>query len=44
MIIDGHAHACGSYNGIRSIEEALEKQKIDMVILCGGEPNSKKKL
>lgn len=42
MIIDGHAHACGSYQNIKSIEQNLSKQKIDYIILCGGEPNSKK--
>lgn len=42
MIIDGHAHACGSYNGVESIEKYLIQHKIDKVVLCGGEPNSKK--
>lgn len=42
MIIDGHAHSCGVYANSNSIKKYLEKKKIDMVVLCGGEPNSDK--
>ena len=42
MIIDGHAHACGSCNGTESVKRYLKEHKIDKVILCGGEPNSNK--
>lgn len=42
MIIDGHAHACGSCNGVEAVGEYLKKQGIDKVVLCGGESNSAK--
>jgi hypothetical protein len=42
MIVDGHAHACGVYANSNSIKKHLEMKHIDMVVLCGGEPNSDK--
>lgn len=42
MIIDGHAHACGKYLNSQSIVKYLDEHRIDMVVLCGGEPNSVK--
>lgn len=42
MVIDGHAHACGIYLTEESILKYLNSHNIDRVILCGGEPNSKK--
>ena len=42
MIVDGHAHACGSYLTAESIETYLTEHGIDKVVLCGGEPNSNK--
>lgn len=42
MIIDGHAHSCGSYKSVRSIKKHLNKYEIDKVVLCGGEPDSNK--
>ncbi|MGL5616724.1 MAG: hypothetical protein ACRDD2_10935 [Sarcina sp.] len=42
MIIDGHACACGVYANSNSIKKHLQMKGIDMVVLCGGEPNSKK--
>jgi uncharacterized protein len=42
MIIDGHAHACGIYSNAYSIKKYLEMKGIDMVVLCGGEPDSDK--
>ncbi|PKM49095.1 MAG: hypothetical protein CVV02_17660 [Firmicutes bacterium HGW-Firmicutes-7] len=40
MVIDGHAHACGKYLNVDSIEKYLFEHRIDKVVLCGGEPNS----
>jgi predicted TIM-barrel fold metal-dependent hydrolase len=40
VIIDGHAHACGVYLNANSIKKQLELKGIDMVVLCGGEPDS----
>lgn len=40
MVIDGHAHACGKYLNVESIEKYLFEHRIDRVVLCGGEPNS----
>lgn len=42
MIVDGHAHACGSYCGANKISDYMEKYNIDKVVLCGGEPDSTK--
>lgn len=42
MIIDGHAHACGTYLTPENIEKYLVTHGIDKVVLCGGEPNSSK--
>lgn len=42
MIIDGHAHACGVYLTEDSIKKYLSANRIDMVVLSGGEPNSNK--
>ncbi|BCZ44476.1 hypothetical protein psyc5s11_05430 [Clostridium gelidum] len=42
MIIDGHAHACGTYCSEKSIIKYLDLHGIDMVVLCAGEPESKK--
>lgn len=42
MIIDGHAHACGTYNSSDDILNYLDKCNIDAVVLCAGEPHSKK--
>lgn len=42
MIIDAHAHACGNYFDEKKILETLEKQNIDMVVLCPGEANSRR--
>ena len=42
MIIDGHAHACGNYFDEKRILTELKKEKIDMVVLCPGEANSKR--
>jgi len=42
MIIDGHAHACGSYLSPEHIKKYLDEHGIDKVVLCGGEPNSSK--
>lgn len=42
MVIDGHAHACGVYSDVNSIERYLEAKGVDMVVLCAGEPNSDK--
>jgi len=42
MVIDGHAHACGSYLTLEYIEKYLDEHGIDKVVLCGGEPNSRK--
>lgn len=40
MVIDGHAHSCGVYSTLCSIETYLNEHNIDKVMLCGGEPNS----
>ncbi|WP_373898784.1 amidohydrolase family protein [Haloimpatiens sp. FM7315] len=42
MIIDGHAHACGTYLKGESIIKYLDSHGIDKVVLCGGEPGSNK--
>lgn len=42
MIIDGHAHACGTYYSGESIIKYLDLHGIDMVVLCAGEPESNK--
>lgn len=42
MIIDGHSHACGTYYNGDSIIKYLDLHGIDMVVLCAGEPKSKK--
>lgn len=42
MIIDGHAHACGSFNSGESIIKYLDLHGIDKVVLCPGEPGSAK--
>ena len=42
MIIDGHAHACGHYQDAQSTINYLKTHQIDKVILCPGEPNSRK--
>ena len=40
MIIDGHAHACGEYLTLQSIQNKLNRSNIDMVVLTPGELNS----
>jgi len=42
MIIDGHAHACGTYCNGEKIIKYLDSHGIDKVILCAGEPESDK--
>ncbi|GAA0741214.1 amidohydrolase family protein [Clostridium oceanicum] len=42
MIIDGHAHACGTYLNGKSIIGYLDSHGIDKVLLCAGEPESDK--
>ncbi len=42
MIIDGHAHACGVFASVQSIEKYLAAHNIELVVLTGGEPNSVK--
>lgn len=42
MIIDGHAHACGTYYSVGSIIKYLDLYGIDVVVLCAGEPESKR--
>lgn len=42
MIVDGHAHACGTFLTCEQLEAYLDEHKIDKVVLCGGESESKK--
>ncbi len=42
MIIDAHAHACGELNTIEGITFYLKRNKLDKIVLCPGEQNSKK--
>lgn len=42
MIIDGHAHACGEYLNLKNIIEVLDRNKAEKIVLCPGEPGSKK--
>lgn len=42
MIIDGHAHACGTYYSVGSLIKYLDLYGIDAVVLCAGEPGSKR--
>lgn len=41
-IIDGHAHACGSYYDASAIKAYMEQHHFDKVVLCCGEPGSQK--
>ncbi|BBF44924.1 hypothetical protein lbkm_3664 [Lachnospiraceae bacterium KM106-2] len=42
MTIDGHAHACGIYLTEDTMLKYMKLHKIDKILLCGGEPNSRK--
>lgn len=42
MIIDAHAHACGKLLSRAGIEHYLKDQGIDRIVLCGGEPGSRR--
>jgi len=42
MRIDAHAHACGELNNIEGILRYLSKNKLEKIVLCPGEHNSKK--
>jgi len=41
-MIDGHAHACGRLLTARGIDTYLKENKISKIVLCGGEPGSKR--
>lgn len=42
MIIDAHAHACGKLLTCEGISAYLEENGIEKIILCGGEPGSRR--
>lgn len=42
MIIDAHAHACGKLLSRTGVEHYLNDQGIDRIVLCGGEPGSRR--
>lgn len=41
-MIDGHAHACGRLLTARGIDTYLKENKISKIVLCGGEPGSRR--
>lgn len=41
-MIDGHAHACGRLLTARGIETYLNENQISKIVLCGGEPGSRR--
>ncbi|WP_075721310.1 amidohydrolase family protein [Roseburia sp. 499] len=41
MIVDGHAHACGTFLTVEEIEKNLNKSQVDKVVLTPGELDSK---
>lgn len=41
-MIDGHAHACGRLLTVRGIDNYLKENKISKIVLCGGEPGSRR--
>ena len=42
MMIDAHAHMCGKLLTQAGVEQYLEQNGIDRIILCGGEPGSRR--
>ena len=42
MIVDAHAHASGKLLTCAGVEQYLEQGGIDRIILCGGEPGSRR--
>lgn len=42
MMIDAHAHACGELLTWEGVARYLERNRIDQIILCGGEPESRR--
>lgn len=42
VIIDAHAHACGELSNVNGILHYLDSNGLEKIILCPGEPNTKK--
>ena len=42
MMIDAHAHACGMLIDREGVERYLERSGMDGIVLCGGEPGSRR--